>query len=509
MRIKKICLTIILICCSILVFVACKEERLAKSISLKGYSSEQPLEFCMGNFPYSDYTVTITYNDGETEELPLAEDMIPETDKLKFFQEGRNSITVSYKGAETSVEIKVARKEFSDSVRLNEFTATYNGSAFVVEVEGDIPGGTKIVYPQGNTFQDAGSYDMTAILQCDGYATKILSTRVNIEKATYDVTSAQLYNETVVYDKDAHSLAVKGKPFEDEKGKVLYNPANLPQGVSVSYSIIKVKDGKGDGIATDEQQLVEGNKAVEAGTYKVCAKFKGDARNYNAIPDSVANLTIERATYDMSKIEVADKTVTYSGETHALSILEDSKLPLDVAVSYQIKQLKNGAGEAVTDTYKVGNTAINAGVYLVKASFGINGKNAENYITAPMEKEAYLTIRRASHDEEMKNVYLDTKWEKFVENKTYEIDFECELPQGVTPQFTLKNKSGETIDGRMKKIETAVENDETAVKTTYKYLFSVETAGEYICVVTFVHGNENYDKITVELRTTFYIGSVD
>ena len=508
MRIKKICLTIILICCSLFFVVACKEERLAKSISLNGYSSEQPIEFCMGKFSYSDYTVTITYDDGETEELSLAEDMIPETDKLKFFQEGRNSITISYKGVETSVEIKVSRNEFSDSVQLNDFTASYNGSSFIVEVEGDIPGGTKILYPQGNTFQDAGSYDMTAILQCDGYATKILSARVNIEKATYDVTNAQLYNESVIYDKDAHSLAVKGKPFEDEKGKVLYNPATLPQGVSVSYSITKVKDGKGDGIATDEQQIVEGNKAVEAGTYKVCAKFKGDASNYNAIPDSVANLTIERATYDMSKIEFADKTVTYSGELHTLSITADNKLPLDVVVSYQIKQLKDGAGEAVTDTYKVGNTAINAGVYLVKASFSINGKSAENYTTAPMEREAYLTIRRASYDEEMKSMYLDTQWEEFVENKTYEISFDGELPQGVTPQFTITNKNGETIQGTMEIVTSKVEGDETAVKKTYKYLFSVETAGEYICVVTFVHDNENFNTIKLELSATFYISSV-
>ena len=146
MRIKKIWLTIIFICCSILFLVACKEERFAKSISLNDYSSEQPIEVDMGKFSYSGYTVTITYDKGKTETLPLTEDMIPETDKLKFYQEGKNSITISYKGAETSVEINVSRIQFSDTVRLNDFTATYNGKPFTVEVEGDIPGGTKILY---------------------------------------------------------------------------------------------------------------------------------------------------------------------------------------------------------------------------------------------------------------------------------------------------------------------------------------------------------------------------
>ena len=508
MRIKKIWLTIILICCSVLFFAACKEERLVQSISLNGYSSETPLGLTMGNFTYKEYTVTITYSDGETEELALTEDMISETDKLKFYQEGRNSITVAYKGAETSIEINVSRNQFSENIQLNDFTATYTGAQFTVEVEGDIPGGTKILYPQGNTFQNAGSYDMTAILQCDGYETKILSARVLIEKATYDVTNAQLYNETVVYNKDAHNLVVQGKTIEDEKGGILHSPATLPQGVSVDYTMTKVKDGKGDDIATDKQQVVEGNKAVEAGVYKVCAHFKGDASNYNAIPDSVAYLTVERAVYDLSKIEFADRTVTYSGEAHALSIAENSKLPLDVVVLYQIKKLKDGAGELVSDAYKTGNTAINAGVYLVKVSFSVNGKNAENYTTAPLEKEAYLTIRRASYDEEMKKVYLDSQWFKFEEGKTYDISFACELPEGVTPQFTLTNASGETIDGEMELV-TSKADGETAGKTAYKYTFCVEAAGTYTCVITFVHDNENYDKITLVLNATFYISSVD
>ena len=81
MRIKKIWVTIILICCSILLFVACEESRVATSISLNEYSSENPLEFAMGNFTYSDYTVSIRYNNGAKEEIALKEDMISETDK--------------------------------------------------------------------------------------------------------------------------------------------------------------------------------------------------------------------------------------------------------------------------------------------------------------------------------------------------------------------------------------------------------------------------------------------
>ena len=233
MRLKKLWITIILICCSLLLLTACKEEETVKSIILNEYSAETPLELKVGMFSYGNYTVTVTYDNGKTEEIPLTEEMISETDQLKFYQEGTSEITITYKGAKIVVAISVSRNEFSENVQLQNFTATYTGETYMVEVEGDIPGGTKILYPQGNTFKNAGVYDMTAILQCDGYVTKTLSARVVIEKATYDVTNVQLYDETVVYDKDAHGLVVKGEKVEDENGGVLHEPATMPQGVSV------------------------------------------------------------------------------------------------------------------------------------------------------------------------------------------------------------------------------------------------------------------------------------
>lgn len=507
MRLKKLWITMILIGCSLLGFAACKEDRVAQSISLNGYSAESPLEWQIGGFSCSGYTVTVTYDNGETEEVALTEDMISETDKLKFYQDGASEITIAYKGAKTVVAIRVSRNQFSENVQLKDLSATYTGKPFTVEVEGDIPGGTKILYPQGNTFQNAGAYDMTAILQCDGYVTKTLSARVVIEKATYDVTNAQLYNETVVYDKDSHSLSVKGKPVEEENGRILYAPASLPQGVSVQYEITKVRDGKGVEIVADKQQAVEGNKAIDAGTYKVCAQFKGDAINYQNIPVSEAYLTIERAAYDMSKIKFADMAVTYSGKAQTLSIAEDSKMPLDVEVAYQIKQLKDGAGTAVTDEYKAGNSAVNAGVYSVQVSFTVKGKNAENYTASPFEKEAYLTIERAPYDEEMKNVYLDSQWYEFEEGKRYEICFTSELPEGVSPKFTLTNERGEMLEGEMEIVTSETEGNDGAVKTIYKFVFTVERVGEYTCVVTFVHGNKNYAEIMSEVKAWVVIDS--
>lgn len=356
--------------------------------------------------------------------------------------------TNAYGEVRTSVAIKVLRNEFSENVQLNSVTTTYTGESFTVEVEGNLPGGTKILYPQGNVFQNAGSYDMTAILQCEGYVTKTLSARVVIEKAAYDMSNAQLYDETFVYDKESHGITVKGQPFE-ENGATMYAPTAIPDGVSVSYTIIKICDGKGVEIPANKQQVVEGNKAIDAGEYKVCAQFKGDAGNYEAIPDVTAYLTIERADYDLSKVKFDDKTVTYTGKPYPFWIAEDSKMPLDVEVSYQIKCLKDGQGNVLTEDYRAydptktsGFQPTDAGKYVVKASFTITGKNAENYVANPCEKEAYLTIERATFDTSDMGFadaiypYSGDAYKVFIE--------EDKVPEGVEVSYQIKRiKDGE------------------------------------------------------------------
>lgn len=601
-RLRKLCITILLICCSLLVLAGCKEDRVAQSIALKGYSAQTPLETSIGRFSYDGYIVVITYNNGDTQELPLTEEMISETDQLKFYQEGDSEIDITYQGVTASVRIRVARNVFPSSVKLKGVTTVYTGKSITVEVEGDIPGGTNIFYPQGNEFQDAGVYDMTAVLQCDGYETKTLSAVVEIQKADYDISNAQLYDESFEYDKESHGLVVKGKVMQDENGRIFHDVATLPQGVSVRYTLTKVKDGKGNDIPLNKQQVVEGNKAVDAGTYRICAQFKGDAGNYNPIPDSTATLTITRATYDMKNVEFADTAVTYTGKAQALSIAKDSKLPMDVSVSYEIKQEKNGLGEAVTDTYKKGNSATDAGVYSVLAYFTVIGKNADNYQTNPTVKEARLTIERAVYDlsgvefydttvrytgvayelkitdklpeeigvsykieqvkngagqkvtgadkyqantsvatnageylvtavfdildQEIKKNYTTNPLEKQVtltilrasydqaldeltiesyqftqtSEGTYTLLWDVELPEGVTPCFTLTGKDEKTLKG----VVSVVETDG---KTTYQCVFTITEAGAYTCVVSFTHNNDNYEACEKTLETQVVIDS--
>ena len=506
-RIKKICLTILLTFFGLFLFTACTDKERVESISLNGYSEEMPLQVCVGKFSYDEYTLTVTYDNGGTQEIALQEDMISETDKLKFFQEGKREITISYQGATTTVWVDVQRNVFPESVQLKSVRKTYTGEIFTIEVEGDIPGGTKVVYPQGNTFQNAGSYDMTAVLQCDGYVTKTLSATVVIEKAAYDLSNARLYDQTFVYDKEAHGITLKGKKLEDVGGTAMYEQASLPKGVSVSYTITKIMEGDGvTAIPAEKQQTKNGNAEIDAGTYKVCAKFTGDDKNYQPIPDSVAYITIKRASYDMSAVTLTDKTFVYTGESYSLFVEENGKLPYDVEISYQIKQVKNGKGEEVDSAYAEGNSKTDAGTYSVKAIFTIKGRNAANYVAEPCEIEATLTILRAEYDSQMGNLYLDLQEPDSEGNKEYELWLSGELPTGVLPIFTLLNENGERVEGRMEKLSSEDEGNETK-NPLYKYVFTADEEGIYTCVVTFTHNDTNYKEIQLEIEAWMFIGS--
>ena len=66
----------------------------------------------------------------------------------------------------------------------------------------------------------------------------------------------------------------------------------------------------------------ENNGKINAGDYTVIAKFIDTTGNYENPTDKTATLTINKATYDMSKVVFADKTVTYNGNAYTI-IFED------------------------------------------------------------------------------------------------------------------------------------------------------------------------------------------
>ena len=196
-----------------------------------------------------------------------------------------------------TLTIEKARYDMS-KVRFIGRSFVYDGNEHRLEVTGELPKGVTVSYVN-NGLTDVGSVEVIAIFKGDTHnyePIKELSATLTVVKGEYDMSDIKFEDKTVTYDGTLHSLEITG---------------TLPEGVTVTY---------------------ENNRKAFVGTYEVTAHFKGDGLNYNPIPDMIATLTIEKATYDMSGVTFKDKTFTYDGEVH--SCVVEGELPKGVEVYY-------------------------------------------------------------------------------------------------------------------------------------------------------------------------------
>ena len=253
-----------------------KEDRIA-SVYLKDYEEGTLIETAMGVFDYAAHTVVVEYTSGRAELVTLTEDMVEEADLFKLYQEGEHDITVNYGRYKCSFRISVKRSTFGALYLTENNVFTYDGKAHTVEVTGDLPANAVVTYPGGNSFVNAGTYDVVAIVSCDGYVTERLSTTVKIEKAKYDMSSVTLESKEVTYDGKSHSITISGK---------------LPEGVSApTYTI--------------DRNAV--SSVVNAGEYRVTATFANKNVNYEPIPPMETTLTILPAEYTIKGVDLVFK----------------------------------------------------------------------------------------------------------------------------------------------------------------------------------------------------------
>ena len=125
----------------------------------------------------------------------------------------------------------------------------------------------------------------------------------------YDMSGVAFPDVSAVYDGKEHKAEIKG---------------TLPSGVTVSY---------------------RNNALTDAGKKTAVASFKGED-DHLPIPDMEAKLEVTKA--DVSGITFSDKTVTYDGQPHSLSI--EGALPLGTTVSYDVSGKVNAGEYTVTAT---------------------------------------------------------------------------------------------------------------------------------------------------------------
>ncbi|MBO7344984.1 MAG: hypothetical protein J6U92_03490, partial [Clostridia bacterium] len=219
-------------------------------------------------------------------------------------------------------------------VVFEDLEVTYNGSQFSIEAT-NLPNDVTVEY-ENNIGTNAGTYNAVA-------------------KFTLDVADAQYYN-----------------PIEDMTAKLVINKISVEK--PTADSTVFTYNGKEQTYSLETSDLYDilDNTATTPDNYTVKVALK-DKNNYqweNGNSDDLEYpFVINKATYDMSGVVFADKTVTYNGS----------------AFSLEATNLPNG----VTATYE-NNGKINAGIYTVTAKF--TGNANYNVIA---DKTATLTIEQA------------------------------------------------------------------------------------------------------------------
>lgn len=417
---KKACLflsMLINICC-MFIFAGCSANSSIKSISFSDTGEAVVIE--LGKFNYDDYKININYSNGKSEEMTLTEDMISLNDKLKFYQVGDQTITITYKNFNCEMKFKVQRAKLNN-IEFEDKTVVYNGNPYTMEVQGNIPADVKVRYPNGNTFTNAGTYEITAICYGDNYETKELSATLTIEKAEFDMSNIKFEDATFVYDKNPKSISITG---------------NLPEGVTVEY---KIGDKKT-------------NSETNAGRYEVIASFVSKNANYKQISEKKAILMINKANFANFDLSFNDKNVTYTG--HENSIQADLKnIPNGVSTYYTIQKIKNAKGERVDGLIESGNSAVMAGTYIVRLNFNVS--DTENYEDIE-PRTATLVIDRAVYSIDKAFMYSKSvtfdKTAKSILLSGESDGLQPVLPFGVEATYSIKmikDASGKEIDGEV------------------------------------------------------------
>lgn len=435
---------------TLLLLMGCKKEDKILSVSIKNNDPNTAVEIAVGGFDYDAYTVIVTYESGDIKEIPLTEDMMAATDQVKLFQVGDHDITIVYGEHKYTFLVSVKRATF-EGLRFPKNTVfTYDGKAHSVEVEGNIPANAVVTYPGGNSFINAGTYDVTAIVSCDGYVTERLSTTVTIERAKYDMSGVVFESKEFVYDGTAHSVAISG---------------TLPKGVLLPTYTINEK---------------ETASATDVGEYTVKATFANHNPNYETIPDMVTTLKITPAEYNIKGINIVFKkedgkvldgnTKVYDGKSIAFDLDNYNKLSNKVFVSFSVFDKD---GNVISNSNK--NTGIqNAGVYTVKVEFTL--ADSKNY--KPIEPiVGTFIVEQAEYD--MTNVHFDNDVVAY-DGKEHKI--EVEIPKDHPIEIT----------------DVAYEyylNGELLVDGENNPIQAVTVAGEYTVKAIFTVKDENYKQV--------------
>ena len=232
-----------------------------------------------------------------------------------------------------------------------------------------------------------------------------------------DVDRLNLYNEgkhdikiTYKEKETTFNVNVKRNVFE---GVIFDDVETVYTGQDVTMTVKNVPEGT-------TVSYPGSNKFRNAGTYEVKAILRKDS--FEAV-ELTAKLVIKKADYDLSEVKFEDKTVDYTGSKYNIKV--EGNLPSGIAVDYTIA--KDGGKE------ENGNSAQNAGTYVIKATFS-GDYNNYNVIET---KYATLTINKASID--MSSVEFNDDVVTY-DRQSHSLAIQGNLPAAVSVSYENNNQ---------------------------------------------------------------------
>ena len=222
----------------------------ALSLSACSYSNIESVEFAtdnnvvtVGEFDLSNYYLNVNYRNGESEQIQVDESMIDSNDLFNLYKVGTHDITFYYDNFYTTATFIVEMNHFASDIKfvtngqyLGEdiFIQKYDGKSHSLELTQNVPSGTQILYPDGNSFSETKNtpYVIKAVLVKDGYATKEITGKMLIVANEFPeeyFSQIKFEDLTEPYNGEEHTIEVENLPDELEVEYKIYE-FDLPFG---------------------------------------------------------------------------------------------------------------------------------------------------------------------------------------------------------------------------------------------------------------------------------------
>ena len=175
---------------------------------------QQPVDFV--GLALNDSTVTF---DGQPHSISVS-GQLPEGAQVSYGDAGNSftavgdhevTATITCAGYNTLVlngTLHIVAAEFA-GISFAGDTVTYDGQAHSISLTGELPTGATVVYmcgqTEGNSFTNAGAYEITATVHCEGYTDATFTATLTINKANFE--GIVFEDAQVAYDGQPHSIA--------------------------------------------------------------------------------------------------------------------------------------------------------------------------------------------------------------------------------------------------------------------------------------------------------------